>query len=277
MLIMPNQENEWVHQVVRDIPSPTSSNPWEDSDSQGENVIRSSRVLGQTENSICRSGRRFCWKQKRPKTRELAGGYSQDRNYILAAQARTQFSLFKIGITIETGALGTDTSSDPLSSRAVCVLSLRSETSQGTAASTKQQNWQKLPFTADWAEWKCLFSCSDFHKITWKVPSAHKMRENMTKKFDTQNYSKKMTSKKFKFFNRSITLGRGAYFFCFQINKFNIFQSNFSKSTMKPIKFLAAALFRSKSSSFLQCLLGNWYLVPLEQLDVWNAYLTTLY
>ena len=46
ILIMPNQEGDWVHQVVRNIPSPALSIQWDNSDFEAKkNVNRSSKSL----------------------------------------------------------------------------------------------------------------------------------------------------------------------------------------------------------------------------------------
>ena len=57
----------------------------------------------------------------------------------------------------------------------------KDQTLQKSAAIRKQQNWQNLPFPADWAEWKNLLFMHLFSyqitKITNKVSFDHKMEK----------------------------------------------------------------------------------------------------
>ena len=61
MMIMPNEESEWVHQIVRYIRSPALFTQGDNSDFEAEkNGFWSSKFLGAIEKLICLSGRSVC-------------------------------------------------------------------------------------------------------------------------------------------------------------------------------------------------------------------------
>ena len=134
MLIMPNQESEWVQQVVRNIPSPAVSIQWDNSDfeaKKGEENFQTSRTDWKFILPIWWKGLVITSKtQNKSTSRRLFIGPKLNFGWTSPKTIwRKQNTETEIGteISTETGALSTNTSFVPLSSRAVCVLSLRSE------------------------------------------------------------------------------------------------------------------------------------------------------